>query len=93
MLMSMLCWAVGTTRKRSIRTGDSSSTTGLHVGRVSVRSSLWSHPGRTNPGAHNSFFTILPLPARGLSEAFVGGVIFNAGNLLLVAAISIAAWP
>jgi glucose uptake protein len=47
--------------------------------------------GRTNPGAHDSFFHNLAAASmRSLVEAFVGGVIFNAGNLLLVAAISIA---
>ena len=47
--------------------------------------------GRTNPGAHDSFFhNLAAASTRSLVEAFVGGVIFNAGNLLLVAAISIA---
>jgi glucose uptake protein len=47
--------------------------------------------GRPNPMAHDSFFQNLATAStHSLVEAFMGGVIFNAGNLLLVAAISIA---
>jgi glucose uptake protein len=47
--------------------------------------------GRTNPAAPVSFFHNLDsASARSLVEAFVGGMIFNLGNLLLVAAISVA---
>ncbi len=47
--------------------------------------------GRTNPNAPVSFFHNLHSAAtRSLVEAFVGGMIFNLGNLLLVAAISVA---
>lgn len=47
--------------------------------------------GRTNPAARDSFFhNLASASTRSLAEAFVGGVIFNFGNLLLVAAISIA---
>ncbi len=47
--------------------------------------------GRTNPAAPASFFHNLDsaIP-RSLVEAFVGGMIFNLGNMLLVAAISVA---
>jgi glucose uptake protein len=47
--------------------------------------------GRTNPAASVSFFRNLDSAStRSLVEAFVGGMIFNLGNLLLVAAISVA---
>ena len=47
--------------------------------------------GRTDPGAPVSFVHNLnSASSRSLGEAFVGGMIFNLGNLLLVAAISIA---
>jgi hypothetical protein len=47
--------------------------------------------GRTNPAAPVSFFHNLDsASARSLIEAFAGGMIFNLGNLLLVAAISVA---
>jgi glucose uptake protein len=47
--------------------------------------------GRTNPPAAVSFFHNLgSAGVRALVDAFVGGIIFNLGNLLLVAAISIA---
>ena len=47
--------------------------------------------GSTNPASPDSFLRNLSTAsARSLLEAFVGGVIFNLGNLLLVAAISVA---
>ena len=47
--------------------------------------------GRTNPTGPVSFFHNLDSASvRSLMGAFVGGMIFNLGNLLLVAAISIA---
>ena len=47
--------------------------------------------GNRNPASPDSFFHNLgAASARSLLEAFFGGVIFNLGNLLLVAAISVA---
>jgi glucose uptake protein len=47
--------------------------------------------GRTDPSAPASFFHNLDSASgRSLLEAFAGGMVFNAGNLLLVAAISVA---
>jgi len=47
--------------------------------------------GRTDPAAPASFFHSLGgASGRSLIEAFIGGAVFNLGNLLLVAAISIA---
>jgi glucose uptake protein len=47
--------------------------------------------GRTHPASPASFFHNLDSASRrALVEAFVGGMIFNLGNLLLVAAISVA---
>jgi glucose uptake protein len=47
--------------------------------------------GHTNPAAPASFFRNLDgASIRSLVEAFCGGIIFNLGNLLLVAAISVA---
>jgi glucose uptake protein len=56
-----------------------------------VRSSVRSHPGPDESAAPVSFFHNLDSASvRSLVEAFAGGMIFNLGNLLLVAAISIA---
>ena len=47
--------------------------------------------GNSNPTSPGSFFRNLSTASfRSLVEAFFGGVIFNLGNLLLVAAISVA---
>lgn len=47
--------------------------------------------GSTNSGSPDSFFQNLnDASVRSLLEAFLGGVIFNLGNLLLVAAISVS---
>jgi glucose uptake protein len=47
--------------------------------------------GSRNPASSDSFFRNLEAAStRSLLEAFFGGVIFNLGNLLLVAAISVA---
>lgn len=47
--------------------------------------------GRTNPAAATSFFHNLESASgRSVMEAFLGGMIFNLGNLLLVAAIATA---
>jgi glucose uptake protein len=47
--------------------------------------------GNTNPTSPDSFFRNLSTASpRSLIEAFSGGIIFNLGNLLLVAAISVA---
>jgi glucose uptake protein len=47
--------------------------------------------GNRNPASPDSFFrNLYAASPRILAEAFLGGVIFNLGNLLLVAAISVA---
>ena len=47
--------------------------------------------GNRNPASPDSFFrNLYAASPRSLVEAFFGGVIFNLGNLLLVAAISVA---
>ncbi len=47
--------------------------------------------GRTNPASPESFFRNLSnASTRSVIYAFIGGAIFNLGNLLLVAAISVA---
>lgn len=47
--------------------------------------------GTTNSASPESFFRNLDAASvRSLLDAFFGGVIFNLGNLLLVAAISVA---
>lgn len=47
--------------------------------------------GRTNPSSAESFFVnVHSSSARSIFEAFVGGAIFSIGNILLVAAISVA---
>lgn len=47
--------------------------------------------GSRNPASPDSFFhSLASASPRSLVEAFVGGIIFNLGNLLLVAAVSVA---
>ena len=47
--------------------------------------------GRTHAASANSFFVNLHTASnRSISEAFAGGAIFSIGNILLVAAISVA---
>src|ERR1700679_120005 len=47
--------------------------------------------GRTSPTSTDSFFVNLHAAnTRSIVEAFIGGAIFSIGNILLVAAISVA---
>lgn len=92
MLVSMLCWGswantekIDKTRRFELYYWD------YMWGLVACALLFGLTLGRTDPTAAASFFHNLDAAsARSLAEAFAGGMIFNLGNLLLVAAISIA---
>lgn len=92
MLVSMLCWGswantekIDKTRRFELYYWD------YMWGIVACALLFGLTLGRTNPAAPGSFFHNLnTASARALAEAFAGGMIFNLGNLLLVAAISVA---
>jgi glucose uptake protein len=92
MLLSMLCWGSWANTQKIDKTWRFELfywdyTWGMLLSAVLFGLTL----GRTNPPAAVSFFHNLGSAGVGsLVEAFVGGIIFNLGNLLLVAAISIA---
>jgi glucose uptake protein len=91
MLVSMLCWGswantekIDRTRRFELYYWD--YVWGIVVCALLVGLAL----GRTNPTAPVSFFHNLHgASLRSLAEAFAGGMVFNLGNLLLVAAIAV----
>jgi glucose uptake protein len=91
MLVSMLCWGSWANTEKI----DKTWRFGLYYwdymwGIVACALLFGLTLGRTNPAASVSFFHNLDsASARSLVEAFAGGMIFNLGNLLLVAAISV----
>ena len=92
MLVSMLCWGSwANTQKIDKRWRFELFYWDYVWGLLACAFLFGSTLGRTNSGSPDSFFRDLEASgARSLLEAFFGGVIFNLGNLLLVAAISVA---
>ena len=92
MLVSMLCWGSWANTQKIDRAWRFELfywdyTWGILLGALLFGLTM----GRTNAAAPVSFFRNLgSASVRSLAEAFVGGMIFNLGNLLLVAAISVA---
>jgi glucose uptake protein len=92
MMLSMLCWGSWANTQKI----DSSwrfelfyldYTLGLLAAAILFGLTL----GRTHPASADSFFVNLHTAgSRSLAEAFAGGAIFSIGNILLVAAISVA---
>jgi glucose uptake protein len=92
MLVSMLCWGSWANTEKIDRTRRFELYYWDYMWGIVVCALLFGLTlGRTNPAAAASFFHNLDSAStRSLAEAFAGGIIFNLGNLLLVAAISIA---
>src|SRR5580693_6543202 len=92
MLVSMLCWGSWANTQKIDRTWRFELFYWDYMWGMLLSAVLFGLTmGRTNPQAAVSFFHNLgSAGSRALGEAFVGGMIFNLGNLLLVAAISIA---
>jgi glucose uptake protein len=92
MLVSMLCWGSWANTEKIDRTRRFELYYWDYMWGIVVCALLFGLTlGRTNPAAAASFFHNLDSAStRSLAEAFAGGMIFNLGNLLLVAAISVA---
>lgn len=92
MLVSMLCWGSWANTEKIDRTRRFELYYWDYMWGIVVCALLFGLTlGRTNPAATASFFHNLDSAStRSLAEAFAGGIIFNLGNLLLVAAISVA---
>jgi len=92
MLLSMLCWGSWANTQKIDKGWRFELYYWDYVWGVVVCAILFGLSlGRTNPAAPVSFFRNLDSAStRSLVEAFIGGMIFNLGNLLLVAAISVA---
>jgi glucose uptake protein len=92
MLFSMLCWGSWANTQKIDKTWRFELFYWDYMwGMVACALLFGLTLGRTNPTASASFFSNLhSANTRALLEAFAGGIVFNLGNLLLVAAISIA---
>lgn len=92
MLFSMLCWGSWANTQKIDKTWRFELFYWDYMWGVVLCALLFGLTlGRTNPTDPLSFFRNLDqASARSLVEAFAGGMIFNLGNLLLVAAISVA---
>ena len=92
MILSMLCWGTWANTQKIDRTWRFELfyldyTFGLLAASILFGLTL----GRTDPASTNSFFLNLhAASASSILEAFLGGAIFSIGNILLVAAISVA---
>lgn len=92
MLLSMLCWGSWANTQKIDKTWRFELFYWDYMWGMLLSAVLFGLTlGRGNPADPASFFHNLgDAGARALVEAFAGGMIFNLGNLLLVAAISIA---
>jgi glucose uptake protein len=92
MLVSMLCWGSWANTQKIDKSWRFELYYWDYMWGILVCAILFGLTmGRTDPAAAVSFFHNLDSASkRSLAEAFVGGMIFNLGNLLLVAAISVA---
>jgi len=92
MLASMLCWGSWANTQKIDKTWPFELYYWDYMWGLTVCALLFGLTlGRTNPAAPVSFFHNLDgASRRAILEALAGGMIFNLGNLLLVAAISIA---
>jgi glucose uptake protein len=92
MLLSMLCWGSwANTQKIDAHWRFELFYWDYICGLLACALAVGLTFGNTNPSSPESFLRNLSnASAQSLLEAFFGGVIFNLGNLLLVAAISVA---
>jgi glucose uptake protein len=92
MLLSMACWGSwANTQKADAGWRFELFYLDYNLGLLACALALGLTLGNLHPGAPDSFFANLRAASpRSLLEATAGGVVFTLGNLLLVAAISIA---
>src|ERR1700691_1794693 len=92
MLFSMLCWGSWANTQKIDKTWRFELFYWDYIWGLLTCALLFGLTlGNRNPESPDSFFRNLgAADPRSLLEAFFGGVIFNLGNLLLVAAISVA---
>jgi glucose uptake protein len=92
MLVSMLCWGSWANTQKIDKTWRFELFYWDYMWGILACAVLFGLTmGRTDPAAPASFFNNLDnASARSWMEAFIGGIVFNLGNLLLVAAISTA---
>jgi len=92
MLLSMVCWGSwANTQKADARWRFELFYLDYNLGLLACAALIGLTLGNLHPAAPDSFFANLHTAApRALLEAIAGGIVFTAGNLLLVAAISIA---
>jgi glucose uptake protein len=92
MLLSMVCWGSwANTQKADSNWRFELFYLDYNIGLLVCAVAIGLTLGNLHPGAPDSFFANLRAAgSRSLLEAIAGGVVFTAGNLMLVAAISIA---
>jgi glucose uptake protein len=92
MLLSMICWGSwANTQKADARWRFELFYFDYNLGLLACALAIGLTLGNLHPATPDSFFTNLRTASpRSLLEAIAGGIVFTAGNLLLVAAISIA---
>jgi glucose uptake protein len=92
MLLSMLCWGSwANAQKIDARWRFELFYLDYTLGLLAAALLFGLTLGRTHPASADSFFTNLHASStRSLVEAFAGGAVFSVGNILLVAAISVA---
>ena len=92
MLLSMVCWGSwANTQKADARWRFELFYLDYNLGLLACAALIGLTLGNLHPAGPDSFFANLHTAAlRALLEAIAGGIVFTAGNLLLVAAISIA---
>jgi glucose uptake protein len=92
MLLSMVCWGSwANTQKADAAWRFELFYLDYNIGLLACAVLVGLTLGNLHPGAPESFFANLRAAGvRSLLDALAGGVVFTAGNLLLVAAISVA---
>src|ERR1700749_4775891 len=92
MMLSMLCWGSwANTQKIDSRWRFELFYIDYTVGLLGASLLFGLTLGHTDPASTDSFFqSLCGASTRSLVEAFAGGAIFSVGNILLVAAISVA---
>lgn len=92
MLLSMICWGSwANTQKADSRWRFELFYLDYNIGLLACALLIGLTLGNLHPNAPDSFFANLRAAGlRSLLEAIAGGIVFTIGNLLLVAAISIA---
>src|SRR5271156_543704 len=91
MMLSMLCWGSwANTQKIDARWRFELFYLDYTFGLLAASVLFGLTLGRTDPASADSFFANLHSSSPQILEAFAGGAIFSIGNILLVAAVSVA---